>query len=145
MTIGKRILLATAIAGTLDIAAAMILSALRSGTVLNVLRAVASGPFPDAKWWGLSGAALGLAVHYLLMAIMAAVFVLAAEFIPTLKRQPLIFGALYGDFLWMVMYFLVIPMRFDAPLPQDPGEIAIQLFCHIALVGIPIALVARRS
>ena len=145
MAIGRRILIATALAGTLDIAAAMILSFLRSGTTLNVLRAVASGPFPEAKWWGVGGAVLGLGIHYVLMAIMAAAFVLAAELMPALKRHPLFWGALYGDFLWMVMYFLVIPMRFGAPLPQDLGDIATQLFCHIVLVGIPIALVARRA
>ncbi|RYY29297.1 MAG: hypothetical protein EOP62_00165 [Sphingomonadales bacterium] len=144
MTIGRRILIATAIAGTLDIAAAMLLSFLHSGTFLNVLRTVASGPFPDAKWWGIGGAMLGLGIHYFLMAIMAAVFVLAAQVIPALRKEPLIWGAIYGDCLWMLMYFAVLPARFGAPLPQDLGEIFTQLVCHIALVGIPIALVARR-
>jgi hypothetical protein len=73
------------------------------------------------------------------------VFVLAADRITALKRQALLWGALYGLGIWVVMYFLVLPTRFGAPLPHDPKAIAIQLFCHIVLVGIPIALVARRA
>lgn len=145
MTIGRRILIATAIAGTLDITAAMILSLLRNGTVFPMLRSIASGLFGDAKWWGVPGAILGLGIHYVMMLVIAGVFVLAAALIPALKRHPLFFGTFYGDSVWMVMYFLVIPMRFNAPLPQDLGDIATQLFCHIVLVGIPIAYVARRA
>ncbi|MES2987169.1 MAG: hypothetical protein V4808_04615 [Pseudomonadota bacterium] len=141
----RRILIATAIAGALDIGAAMILSVANGGTVAGMLRSVASGPFPSAREWGAAGAALGLATHFVLMAVMATAFVLAADRIVSLRRQPLLWGALYGVGLWMVMYFLVLPMRFGAALPHEPGAIAIQLFCHIVLVGLPIALVARRA
>lgn len=141
----KRILIATGIAGTLDILAAMVLSISSGGTVPGMLRSVASGPFSGARDWGLIGAALGLVTHFVLMAIMAVVFVLAADRIAVLKRQALLWGALYGLGIWVVMYFLVLPARFGAPLPHDPKAIAIQLFCHLALVGIPIAMVARRA
>ncbi|RYD89666.1 MAG: hypothetical protein EOP61_31155, partial [Sphingomonadales bacterium] len=57
----RRILIATAIAGALDIGAAMILSVANGGTVAGMLRSVASGPFPSAREWGAAGAALGLA------------------------------------------------------------------------------------
>ena len=141
----RRILAAAAIAGTLDIAAAMILTLVAGGTVANLLRSVASGPLPDAKHWGAGGAALGLAVHFALIAVMAAIFVLAADRIAALKRKPLLWGALYGLGIWIVMYFLVLPARFGAPLPHDAVQIAVQFFCHVALVGVPIALVARRA
>ncbi len=140
-----RIIAATAIAGTLDIASAMVQTAIRGGTIPGMLRSVAAGPLPAAKQWGLGGAAAGLAVHFALMAIMATVFILAADRIPALKRQPLIWGALYGIGLWLVMYFVVLPVRFGAPLPHEPVAIALQLFFHIVLVGIPIALIARRA
>lgn len=89
---GRRILVATAIAGTLDIAAAMILTATHGGTIPGMLRFVASGPFPETKTWGMAGAALGVAVHYALIALMAAAFVLAVDRIPALKRQALLWA-----------------------------------------------------
>ena len=141
----KRILAATAIAGTLDIGAAMVLAVTNGGTVAGMLRSVASGPFSGAKEWGVTGAALGLATHFVLMGVMAAVFVLATDRIAALRRQPLLWGALYGTGLWVVMYFLVLPARFGAALPHEPKAIAVQLFCHIVLVGIPIAAAARRA
>ena len=42
------------------------------------------------------------------------------------------------------MNWLVVPLRFDAPLPPKPLSIATQLFAHIVLVGIPIALITAR-
>jgi hypothetical protein len=78
-TIWKPIAIATLVCGTLDILFAMILTLLRGKQIGNMLRIVASGPFPDATQWGAPGALAGLAVHYTLMAIMVAIFVLAAR------------------------------------------------------------------
>jgi hypothetical protein len=38
-----------------------------------------------------------------------------------------------------------VPLRFDAPLPPSVRAIATQLFAHVFLVGIPIALIAARN
>jgi hypothetical protein len=38
----------------------------------------------------------------------------------------------------------VVPLRFDVPLPPAPTSIASQLFAHVVLVGIPIALVVAK-
>ncbi len=141
---GRRILVGTAIAGTLDILAAICLTLYFGRKVLGMLRFVASGPFPGAMTWGDAGAALGLAVHYALMAIMVTVFVLAADRMPQLKRQPILWGVLYGLATYVVMNLVVTPLRFGSPLPPSTLSIATQLFCHIVLVGIPIALVARK-
>ena len=43
------------------------------------------------------------------------------------------------------MNLVVVPLRFDVPLPTQPRAILSQLFAHIALVGIPIALIAAKS
>ena len=42
------------------------------------------------------------------------------------------------------MNLIVVPLRFAAPLPPSTRAIVTQLFCHIILVGIPIALIAAR-
>ena len=69
--IGRRVLLATAIAGTLDIGMAAIETAQHGKPIGRMLRGVASGPMPPAVDWGAGGALLGLVVHYAIMGVMA--------------------------------------------------------------------------
>ncbi|MDF7774629.1 hypothetical protein P1X14_05170 [Sphingomonas sp. AOB5] len=142
---GRRIIVSTLIAGTLDILAAIGMTLNKGRDVEAMLRFVASGPFPGATKWGAQGASLGLAVHFTLMAIMAAIFVLAADRIPALKRQWLLWGLLYGLGTYVVMNLIVVPARFGMPLPSTPVQIVPQLLCHLLLVGLPIAWVARKA
>lgn len=139
----KRIAVAALVAGTLDILAATGMTLAFGRQVDAMLRYVASGPFPDARQWGAAGAALGLAVHFALMAVMAAIFVLAADRIPRLKAKPIYWGVAYGLVTYVAMNLLVVPLRFGV-FPTNPVGIASQLLFHILLVGIPIALIARR-
>ena len=146
MTAARRIALATIVAGMLDIGFAAIDTAAAGKPIAGMLRSVASGPFPDAAHWGMAGAATGLAVHFAIMAVMAAVFVVAHDRIAWVRRNVLLAGILYGLGLWLVMYGVVLPMRFGAHFPTaKPIELAKQLFAHIGLVGLPIALAARRG
>ena len=141
----RPILLATLVAGTLDILAAIGLTLYygRRG-VADMLRYVASGPLPDAPQWGAAGALLGLAVHFAIMAVMVAVFMLAARRLPALWRRPWLWGALYGLVTYVVMNLVVVPLRWPEAFPPGTRGIVTQLFCHVALVGIPIALIAAR-
>ena len=140
----KPILLATAVAGTLDILAATILTLVRGSQPMGMLRFVASGPFHGATQWGSQGSLLGLAVHFALMAVMVTVFMLAASRWRRLLEKPLLWGLLYGLATYVVMNLVVVPLRWPAAFPPSPLSVATQLFCHIVLVGIPIALIARR-
>ena len=140
----KPIAIATAVSGTLDILFAMILTVFFGREIGNMLRYVGSGPFPQATDMGASGAILGLLVHFALMAIMASVYVLAARQMPALVQKPIQWGVLYGLATYVVMNWLVVPIRFGTPLPPSPLSMATQLFAHIVLVGIPMALIASR-
>lgn len=140
----KPTIVATAIAGTLDILYAAILSMIYGAGPATMLRRVASGPFPGAMEWGATGSLLGLLTHFTLMAIMAAVFVVAARQRPMLVEQPITWGVIYGLITYAVMNLVVLPLRFGAPVPPETRAIVTQLFAHIVLVGIPIALVAAR-
>ena len=140
----KPIAMATAVAGSLDIVFAMILTIFFGREIGGMLRYVGSGPFPQATEMGANGAILGLLVHFALMAIMAAVYVIAARRMPTLLQRPIQWGVLYGLVTYVVMNWLVVPVRFDTPLPPSPLSMATQLFAHIVLVGIPIALITAR-
>lgn len=147
---------ATLAAGTLDILSAFLFAGVAGMSVASVLQFVASGPFghvanesPSCLW-----AIIGLAVHFALMACMAAVYMLVARHIPMLVRSPLFAGLMYGLILWVLMYWIVRPIRWpelwlpDLYATKSVGEIAWsignQLFSHCILVGQPIAIIAAR-
>ena len=141
---GRAIAIATLISGSLDILFAMILTVLFGREIGTMLRGVASGPVPAATDMGTGGAILGLAVHFTLMAIMAALFMALVRHRPQLLDTPIRAGIAYGVVTYFVMNWLVVPLRFGTPLPPKPLSIATQLFAHIVLVGIPFAYVALR-
>jgi len=142
--IGKPIAIATLISGALDIGFAMILTAWFGRQIPDMLRSVASGPFPSATDMGSGGAILGLVVHFTLMAIMAAVFMLVVRSRPQWLDKLWLTAIIYGLVTYVVMNLIVVPLRFHAPLPPKPLSIATQLFAHIVLVGLPFTLIARR-
>ena len=143
-SIWKPLATATLVCGSLDILFATMLTLLRSKEPAAMLRFVASGPFPAATEWGAAGSLLGLAVHYTLMAIMVAIFILAARRVPALTDSPLLWGLIYGLVTYGVMNLIVVPLRFPAAWPPKALSIGTQLFAHIVLVGIPTSLIARR-
>ena len=142
---GRTIALATLVAGTLDILFAMILTVLFGREIANMLRYVGSGPFPAATDMGTAGAMIGLLTHFGLMAIMATIYMMAARQRPVFLKKPIQWGVLYGLATYVAMNLIVVPLRFDTPLPPSARAIATQLFAHVVLVGIPIALIAARN
>jgi hypothetical protein len=140
----RPIAIATAISGTLDILFAMILTVAFGRDIGDMLRFVASGPFPDAVNMGTAGAVLGLAVHFALMAVMATALMLVLRWKPERLETPLLTGLAFGVVTYFAMNWLVVPLRFGAPLPPKALSIATQAFAHIVLVGIPMAYVAKR-
>ena len=144
--IGRRLVLATAIADTLDMGMAAIETVHAGKPIGGMLRGVASGPFPAATDWGRGGAVLGLLTHYAIMAVMAAIFLIARDRIAVIRRHTIVAALVYGVILWLVMYGLVLPLRFGMPFPSpQPMAIAKQLFAHVLLVGLTFGLVARRG
>jgi hypothetical protein len=143
-SIATPILIATLVCGTLDIVFAAILTLLRGKDPAVMLRSVASGPFAQATEWGAAGSALGLLVHFTLMVIMVAAFVLAARQVPTLTDNPWLWGLVFGLLTYAVMNLIVVPLRFPAAWPPKALSIGTQLFAHIVLVGWPAAFITRR-
>lgn len=139
----RTIALATFVAGTLDIISAFVFS----GAVVGVLQTVASGPFGKAVAEGAAGAPLGLLTHFAIMAVMVTAYVLAARRVPALNRYWPLAGVVYGLALWLVMYWIVLPLRWSSyQTPHDALAITKQLFSHCVLVGLPLAwITARRA
>jgi hypothetical protein len=134
------------LAGMLDIIYAGVLSVWFGGTVGSMLLSVASGPFGNGVAdSGIAGQAAGFCVHFAIMAVMVAVYGVLAQRPPLSTMSPWLAGALYGLALYGVMYWIVLPLRFPTVHPiTEPARVARALFPHIALVGWPIALIARR-
>lgn len=142
----RTVALATLVAGTLDILSAFVFARIAGMGPAAVLNYVASGPFGDRALHGVGWAAAGLLVHYAIMAVMAFAYVVAAAQVATLRRHPMPAGLAYGLLLWVVMYWVVKPLRWpEAPLPHTVYGIANALFSHCILVGLPIALIAART
>lgn len=141
----RPIVIATLIAGTLDIISAFVFAGIAGVTPVGVLRYVASGPFGDAPTPTFGWALAGLAIHYAIMAAMVAAYIVVAPRVPALLRHPIVAGLAYGMLLWIIMYWIVKPLRWPAaPLPSSLYGISNALFSHCVLVGLPIALIASR-
>src|SRR4051812_32922045 len=129
------------ICGTLDIGWAAINTLIGGGSVAAMLRSVASGPFgAGAGDWGAGGALLGLAVHFTIMAVMVAIYGLLVAQGITAKLGPWwVAGALYGLALYLVMYWIVMPLRWPSIHPgANPVSMAKAIFAHVVLVGLPM-------
>ena len=135
----------TLVAGTLDILSAFVFAGIAGIGPIPLLRYVASGPFGEGVTATPGWAAVGLAIHFAIMFCMVAAYFLIAPRIPALIRHPIPAGLAYGVGLWIVMYWIVKPLRWpEAPLPATLYGISNALFSHCILVGLPIALIAAR-
>jgi hypothetical protein len=142
----RAIVAAIAVSGTLDILSAFAFNGIKGVGPGPVLRYVASGPFGDSmRDGGLGAAAIGLGVHYALMAIMVLVFFLVAVRIALVRRQWILSGTLYGILLYLIMYWIVVPARFGAMPKTDLWSVGNALFSHIVCVGLPMAFIASRT
>lgn len=142
----KTTLVATAVAGTLDITSAFVFASMASVMPGAVLRYVASGPFGDGmRTGGAAEAAAGLAVHYALMFAMAVFYVAAAAAFGSFRERWFLSGPIYGLLIYGVMYWIVVPARFGTYPKTTAWAVGNALFSHIICVGIPIAYIAYRG
>jgi uncharacterized membrane protein YagU involved in acid resistance len=122
---------------------------------IKIWQSVASGLIGKAAYdGGLATAALGTALHFSITIVMAAAFVLVNQRLTFLARQPLVFGVLYGVFLYYFMNGVVLPLS-SFPTPPDMSHFPMVgksiepfiggLLIHAFGVGLPIALFARRA
>lgn len=109
--------------------------------------AVASGWIgaSAAREGGLATAALGVVTHFAIATCMAAAFVLATRRFPVLTRRPLASGAVYGLILYLIMYRVVLPLRWPEAFPSwQGGKSLLDIAAHVG-VGLAIAWAASRD
>lgn len=134
------------VAGTLDILYAVIASGLRGRSPTGVLQYVASGLLGrDSFSGGWKTAVLGLILHFLIAFVIAATYYSASLILPTLIRQAVVWGLVYGVAVYFVMNYVVLPLSAVPRIPFSFVTFISGLLVHALLVGLPIALFARRS
>jgi len=168
------ILLGGLAAGALDILYAFVVFGPLSYGISpeRVLQSVAAGLIgrEASRDGGMETALLGLGLHFLIATLMAAVYVLLATRITALTRQAVLWGLVYGLILYVAMNYVVVPLsaaganlhfassfaeageRLGAAFSQVRGGggddypwlIWGTIFTHAVLVGLPIALIAKR-
>jgi hypothetical protein len=136
--------LVTLIVGTLDILSAFAFGAASDVGPGQILRYVASGPFGRGmRQGGVPEAVVGLAVHFILMAIMVAVFFGIVRRARLARSSLPWVGILYGLLIYGVMYWLVLPARFGGWPETDLWNVSTALFSHIVCVGLPMGFLAK--
>jgi hypothetical protein len=140
----QAIALAWLIAGILDITSAFVLATLKGTGSIRMLQGIASGLLgPQSFQGGLSTAGLGLAIHFLIAFVAASTFYAASRKISFLTRQPILAGLLYGVAIYVVMYWIVVPLAFATARHSFSRDIT-AIIIHMVLIGLPIALVVSR-
>jgi hypothetical protein len=143
----KALLLCVLIAGTLDIADAIIFYSLRGVPPAGLLRFMAGCLLGvSALHGGLAMAALGLAIHYTITLFWSALFLLAATRIGFLTQNAIASGLLYGGLIYIVMNFAVLPLTRLPPRSHHlpPAVFINGVLALLLFMGLPIALIARR-
>ena len=113
---------------------------------MRIFQSVAAGVLGrSASQGGVKTAALGLALHFFIAFCWAAGYYVASRRIAFLTEQPVLAGMLYGEFVWLVMNFVVIPLSAIHRWPTwTKASIITGPIGHLFLVGLPIALAVRR-
>jgi len=160
--IGKTILIAGAVAGTLDIIAALVSGYVQRvnkdlgfiDVAARILKYIAGGVFTlkTSMAGGGEMVVAGLLFHYIIAFALAAFFVLLYVNWKALSNLAVLipFGILYGVFAWIITTRVIIP--YISALPGKPFDwgnwdhwwqarvaILILMFC----IGLPIALITH--
>ena len=134
-------------AGILDILDAFVVFGSLGVRPQRILQSIASGAFgAEAFKGGEAMAAAGLAFHFLIALIIAAVYYAAARKIRLLVERPFLCGLAYGLIVRTVMQYIVLPLsayKMGGAMPWP--LLANGLLIHAFGVGLPIALAAAWS
>ena len=113
---------------------------------LRIFQSVAAGLLGRASFEGGTRTfVLGVVLHFVVATCIAAVYYVASLKLPVLIRRPVACGLVYGLLAYLVMNYVVIPLS-----AASPGRFSLRTFlpafiAHAFLVGLPVALLARRS
>jgi hypothetical protein len=133
------------LAGIFDISQAFIGFGLLGAKPFKILQGIAGGILgPRTFEIGWTSAALGLACHFTIATTAAAIYFLASRKLRILTKWAVPCGLLYGEFVFLFMYFVVLPLSRAGPATFNIATYITGPIGHPLLVGLPIALCVRR-
>jgi len=134
------------VAGVLDATDGVVAFGFKGMNPSQVLQYIASGLLGGAAFkGGLAAAGLGAVLHFFIAFVAAGVYYTASHKLPSLYRNPAIWGPTFGAAVYFFMNFLVLPF---SAVPKSPFSLVLFLngvLGHALFVGLPIAWFARRS
>jgi uncharacterized membrane protein YagU involved in acid resistance len=138
----RPLLWAGLLCGVLDLSAAFIQYGIRGIPPARIAQSIAAGLLGRAAYQGGTGsAALGVALHFAIAIIAAAVYYFASRKLPALIRRPILAGVLYGIAVYFFMNYIVLPLSRFPPGRFNLQALLIGLLIHVICVGLPISLV----
>jgi uncharacterized membrane protein YagU involved in acid resistance len=145
-SIPRAILVGGAIGGALDLLFAVSFAGYYGVAPSRVFRTIASGLLGNAALTGGNAvSALGVACHFALSWIWAALFAAAAWRYPTLTRRPFLSGVLFGIVVFLSMRLIVLPLSaYPRPVSFEPLATVLDLLSHMLLFGTPIAVMVSK-
>lgn len=138
-TAAQTIIKAGLLAGTLDLAAALLQFYLRTGkSPVVVLNFIASGVFGKTAFIGGTAMALwGLLFHFIIAFIWTMIFFLFYPKIALLSKNKIINGILFGFIIWSVMTPIILPLSNTPKIPFDLIQAVIGILILMLAVGMP--------
>jgi uncharacterized membrane protein YagU involved in acid resistance len=130
------------VAGTIDIGAACLIN---GRSIPFILHAIAGGLLAQRSFaGGAATALLGAVLQEGMGILIAAIYVVAGEWLPQLRRRWVSCGLAYGVVIFFVMNYVVVPLSAWRRFPHfSPGKFAANLAAML-LFGLIVAFFARR-
>jgi hypothetical protein len=135
------------LAGVGDITQAFVVFGHYSATAtpFRILQSIPRGIFGVKTFqMGWSSALLGLFLHFFIATTAAAVYYFASRKMRILIEHPVISGLLFGECVFLFMYFVVMPLSAVGWPKFNTATYITGPVGHPLLVGLPIAFAVRR-
>jgi hypothetical protein len=113
---------------------------------MRIFQSVAAGLLGKASYeGGVQTFLLGILLHFVVATCIAAVYYLASLKMPVLIHHAVVCGLIYGMIAYLVMNHIIIPLSAIGSRPFSFRLFLPAFIGHALLVGLPVALLARRS
>jgi hypothetical protein len=133
------------IAGVCDLTYAITFHSAHGIKPIRIPQSIASGLLGMTSYEnGWLSASFGVALHFFIAFSAAAIYYLASRKLRILLRAAPVCGMLYGAAIFLFMRWVVLPLSAAPHFKSTPLANWTDFAVHVFLIGLPIALMARR-
>jgi hypothetical protein len=142
----RAILLGGFFAGLADFIYPTVKTVMAGGSWMRPWKGVASGLFGKvAHEGGIGMVVMGIALHFFICFVAAALLYFIASRVKWLPRQWIVLGILYGIAFLAVMNYVILPLSAIGRGIYPLENIHVTAFVHILVVGWPTAFFISRA